>query len=699
MILKRKSKQRQSTYKESFTIPQIPKVDGIRKQHKYVKEKFISPLFGSDVKDEIHVPFVVRVIGDKVKKYDAFRTVPKMTDEEAKKISGSKYYEFKDGIISKETRKRIFGVSSYKDQQPLDEKVSVDQELVLEKETVIEPVNMNQVEEKENALPPWMRGKKHVELSPEEASLNMDTYERPQKEVKIKANFGEEVSEDVQYQKPPRFVEEKPKVEPKVHATYHALDDYQLPPLTLLKKVERDRDEKPDWLLDQVEIINRTLADHAVEGEVAHSKKGPTVTRHEISLEPGVPVKRITGLQDNLMMNLAAKTLRIEAPIPGKPFVGIEVPNKIADIVSFGNVVDTDEFLEDHKHPLKVALGEDIDGTNIYVDIAKMPHGLIAGGTGSGKSVCVNSILISLLLKNKPEDLKLILIDPKMVELTPYNDLPHLITPVITDPKMAATALNWVVDEMEDRYKKFAGTRSRDINSYNENIKKGFIDEEKMPLILIVIDELADLMMAAAHDVENAIQRITQKARAAGIHLLVATQRPTVDVIRGTIKSNIPTRIAFRVSSFTDSTTILDGAGAEQLLGRGDMLLKETERPVRLQGAFISNAEIDGVIDFIRNQSRPQYILKHEDLNHITQVKDTIDDELFASVAAYVVSENSCSINSIQKEFSIGFNRAQKLTIFLEQYGIVSTQQATKAREVLVTMSELNDILEKLGLQ
>src|SRR5690606_21048014 len=274
--------------------------------------------------------------------------------------------------------------------------------------------------------------------------------------------------------------------------------------------------------------------------------------------EPGVPVKRVTSIQDNIMMNLAAKTVRIEAPIPGKPYVGVEVPNKVADIVAFGNVVDTDEFLLDRDHPLKVALGEDIDGTNIYVDIAKMPHGLIAGATNSGKSVCVNTILVSLLLKNKPEDLKLILVDPKMVELTRYNDLPHLITPVITDAKMAASALNWIVDEMEKRYRLFAATRSRDMRSFNENVAKGFVDEEKLPYIVIVIDELADLMMVAAHDVEDAIQRITQKARAAGIHLLVATQRPTVDVVRGTIKSNIPTRIAFRVASFTDSTTILD---------------------------------------------------------------------------------------------------------------------------------------------
>ena len=270
--------------------------------------------------------------------------------------------------------------------------------------------------------------------------------------------------------------------------------DYQLPPVTLFKKTSRNADEKPQWLLDQIEIINKTLRDHGVEGEVSSSKKGPTVTRYELSLEAGVPVKRVTTIQDNIMMNLAAKSVRIEAPIPGKPYVGIEVPNAVMDIVSFGNVVDTDEFLLDREHPLKVALGEDIDGTNIYVDIAKMPHGLIAGATNSGKSVCVNTILVSLLLKNKPEDLKLILIDPKMVELTPYNDLPHLITPVITDAKMAASALNWVVDEMERRYRLFAQTRSRDMRSFNENIQKGYVDDEKLPYIVIVIDELADLL-------------------------------------------------------------------------------------------------------------------------------------------------------------------------------------------------------------
>ncbi|MBN3490676.1 DNA translocase FtsK [Acholeplasma equirhinis] len=689
--------------KEVFTIPQIPKIDGIRGAHKYVKERFVSPLFGSDVKDEISVPFAVHVIGDKVKKYDAFRTKPQMDQDAIEKKTGTKYYEFTDQVISKETRKQVFGVDTYqksetKYEAPVEEPKKIEPIVEEADEMEFQP---KPVIEQARVLPPWMKTRS-IEMDAEDEDLQIETHKRDDKEIKVKSSFGMDKDEDIEVpfesvpmKSAPREVKTKPYASSASNLTTR---NYQYPPLSIFKKTTRNSDEKPQWLLDQIDIINRTLNDHAVDGEVAGSKKGPTVTRYEISLEPGVPVKRVTAIQDNIMMNLAAKTLRIEAPIPGKPFVGIEVPNQVADIVSFGNVVDREEFLNDHEHPLKVALGEDIDGTNIYVDIAKMPHGLIAGGTGSGKSVCVNTILVSLLLKNKPEDLKLILIDPKMVELTPYNDLPHLITPVITDPKMAATALNWVVDEMENRYKKFADSRSRDIKSYNENIKKGFVDDEKMPLIVIVIDELADLMMVAAHDVEDAIQRITQKARAAGIHLLVATQRPTVDVIRGTIKSNIPTRIAFRVSSFTDSTTILDGAGAEQLLGRGDMLLKETERPIRLQGAFISNNEIDQVIDYIKAQSQANYILRHEDLRVKVTAKEIINDDLFADIAYFVVREGNCSINNIQKQFEIGFNRAQKIVSLLETYQIVSPTQGTKAREVLVDFDELEKILKEAGI-
>lgn len=683
-----KKKNKQQVIEEVFHIPQIPKIEGIRSANKYVKEKFVSPVFGADVKDEIHVPFVVRVIGDKVKQYDAFRTKPKMNEEMIKQQHGNKYYEF-DNVVNKDTRKQVFGVDTYEEQEKKEDvKVEPIHEEVAPK---LAPVGDEVVKN----LPPWMKGRHAISLDADD--LPSDTYTSDK--VKVRANFtelehvDEEHVED-NYETKVRYesqVDDKPIMDFR--------KDYQLPPVTLFKKTSRNADEKPQWLLDQIEIINKTLRDHGVEGEVSSSKKGPTVTRYELSLEAGVPVKRVTTIQDNIMMNLAAKSVRIEAPIPGKPYVGIEVPNAVMDIVSFGNVVDTDEFLLDREHPLKVALGEDIDGTNIYVDIAKMPHGLIAGATNSGKSVCVNTILVSLLLKNKPEDLKLILIDPKMVELTPYNDLPHLITPVITDAKMAASALNWVVDEMERRYRLFAQTRSRDMRSFNENIQKGYVDDEKLPYIVIVIDELADLIMVAAHEVEDAIQRITQKARAAGIHLLVATQRPTVDVVRGTIKSNIPTRIAFRVASYTDSTTILDGAGAESLLGRGDMLLKEAERPIRLQGAFISNQEIDTVVDFIRRQEKPHYILHHEDLKKAINVREQINDELFSDVAYYVVRENACSINSIQKQFEIGFNRAQKIVTFLEQYNIVSTSQGTKSREVLMTFDELEELLKNEGIQ
>ncbi|MDX9692217.1 MAG: DNA translocase FtsK, partial [Acholeplasmataceae bacterium] len=472
---------------------------------------------------------------------------------------------------------------------------------------------------------------------------------------------------------------------------------YQYPNPKLFKKIDRDLNEKPEWLLDQIDRINDTLKEFGIEGEVRGSKKGPTVTRYEIGLEPGVNVKRVLGIQDNLMMSLSSKSLRIEAPIPGKPYVGLEVPNVKPEIVAFGNVIDTKEFLDDFDHPLKVALGMDIDGENVYVDIQSMPHGLIAGATNSGKSVCVNTILVSLLMKNSPEDLKLILIDPKMVELVPYNDLPHLVTPVITDAKMAAQALNWAVNEMEKRYQTFANSRARDIKSYNDLVKRGLVDDRKMPYIVVVIDELADLMMAAPHDVEDSIQRLTQKARAAGIHLLVATQRPTTDVVKGTIKSNIPVRIAFKVASFVDSVTILDYQGAETLLGKGDMLLKRTDRAHRLQGAYIPDQEIYAVTDFIREQYKPDYIFDHDSLKQQSRTKEIITDDLFEDVAYFVVQGQNASINTIQKQFEIGFNRAQRIVEMLEAYDIVAPAQGTKAREVLVNTNELEQILSQIN--
>ncbi len=682
--MKKKNKQ-EHVIQETFVIPQIPKIEGLRDTVVYKKTQFVSPLFGTRVKDEVVPPFVVGVLGDKVKSYDAFRTKPKMSEEDAKKKNGSKYYEFTD-LISEKTREEILGVKYEKPVKAV-ERVEEEKPVTSVREEPMKPLSQQATEEKYQHVPNWMRGNaSHAVTEPEEEEqVGIQTYVRHKEEVKLPEQSTREVHQEV----PAKASQVKPQATKQASAH----KSYRLPSVSMFKKTQRDPEEKPQWLLDQIEVINRTLVDHGVEGTVHSSKKGPTVTRYEIALEPGVNVKRILAIQDNLMMALAATSLRIEAPIPGKPYVGIEVANKVADIVSFGNVVDTKEFLEDHEHPLKVALGENIDGTNIYVDIAKMPHGLIAGGTGSGKSVSVNTILVSLLLKNRPEDLKLILVDPKMVELTPYDNLPHLVTPVITDPKMAASALNWAVDEMERRYRLFAGSRSRDIKSFNDNIARGYIEEPKMPYIVIIIDELADLMMVAAHDVEDAIQRITQKARAAGIHLLVATQRPTTDVVKGTIKSNIPSRIAFKVSSFVDSTTILDGAGAETLLGRGDMLLKEGDRTIRIQGAYIADNEIYDVVDFIKEQQGPQYIFNHDDLKKKTEVKEMEMDDLFEEVGYFVIREGNASINGIIKEFKIGFNRAQSIVTLLENYEVVTNGQGTKAREVLMDFDQFNALL------
>ncbi len=427
---------------------------------------------------------------------------------------------------------------------------------------------------------------------------------------------------------------------------------------------------------------------------------GPTLTRYEILLSSGVNVKKIANLFDTFQMNLGAKTLRIQAPIPGKKTIGIEVPNDKSETVFYGDIL-TDEFY-DSNYPLRVALGKDIDGKPILIDIASMPHGLIAGSTGSGKSVCINTILVSLLLKNRPDDLKLILVDPKKVELISYNDLPHLVTPVIDDPTMASESLKWAVEEMDRRYEAFSNVRARNIKDYNEKAKED-ISLLKMAYIVIVIDELADLMLTCSQEVEDAIKRLTAKSRAAGIHLLVATQRPTVDVVKGTIKANIPSRIAFRVFSGTDSMTILDEIGAEQLLGKGDMLVKQNEIPNRLQGAYVADREIDAVTDFIRTQAAPDYIFTHEDLKKKTETSNftggtsnnTESAETLYQIAKFCIEEDNCSINSIQQQFNVGFNRAQRIVTFLEEQGIVSEKNGTKGREILIDLYQLNQIFEK----
>lgn len=431
-----------------------------------------------------------------------------------------------------------------------------------------------------------------------------------------------------------------------------------------------------------------------VGAHVVHVTQGPSVTRFEVQPDPGVKVNKITNLSDDIKLSLAARDIRIEAPIPGKHTIGIEVPNQTSRPVRISEIIQSGVF-QTSDSPLTAVLGLDIEGNPIVTDIKKMPHGLIAGATGSGKSVCINSILVSLLYKASPEDLRLLLIDPKVVELAPYNRIPHLVSPVITDVKAATAALKWAVDEMERRYQLFAHTGVRDINRFNELAIKDKRYSDKLPFIVIIIDELADLMMMSPADVEEAICRIAQKARACGIHLLVATQRPSVDVITGLIKANIPTRIAFSVSSQVDSRTIIDISGAEKLLGRGDMLFLEngSSKPVRLQGTFVTDEEIDLVTDHVRHEQEPNYLFKQEDLLKKAQVAE-VEDELFLEACEFIIDQGVASTSSLQRRFKIGYNRAARLMDLLEQNGYITGANGSKPREVLITEADLDSILD-----
>ena len=466
---------------------------------------------------------------------------------------------------------------------------------------------------------------------------------------------------------------------------------YELPKSSLLNPpVIEIRDH--EWLQGQEELLNQTLQNFNVGASVVNVTQGPSVTRFEVQPEPGVKVNKITNLSDDIKLSLAARDIRIEAPIPGKHTIGIEVPNQKSRPVLINEIIGSSVFGDSYS-PLTTVLGLDIAGNPIVTDLKKMPHGLIAGATGSGKSVCINSILISLLYKARPEDLKLLLIDPKMVELAPYNRIPHLVSPVITDVKAATAALKWAVDEMERRYELFAHTGVRDINRFNELAMQHKRFSDKLPFIVIIIDELADLMMMSPADVEEAVCRIAQKARACGIHLIVATQRPSVDVITGLIKANIPTRIAFSVSSQVDSRTIIDISGAEKLLGRGDMLFLEngSSKPVRLQGTFVSDEEIDLVVAHVREQREPEYLFEQEELLKKAQVTED-EDELFYEACEFIVDQGGASTSSLQRRFKIGYNRAARLMDMLEQNGYISGANGSKPRDVLITEADLESI-------
>lgn len=463
---------------------------------------------------------------------------------------------------------------------------------------------------------------------------------------------------------------------------------YVLPSLDLLDPSPPMSEDDDEHTQLQKLLLEETLANFNVNAQVVGIVKGPSVTRFELQPAPGVKVNKITSLIDDIKLNLAAKDIRIEAPIPGRNAVGIEVPNLTSQPVLISRIIGSAKFRE-HPSPLAVALGMDIGGEPIVADIKKMPHGLIAGATGSGKSVCINSIIVSLLYKATPEQVRLLLIDPKMVELAPYNHLPHLVTPVVTDAKQATAALKWAVEEMEKRYALFVDAGARDIERYNQTV------DQPLPYIVIVIDELADLMMVSPQDVEECIIRIAQKARACGIHLLLATQRPSVDVITGNIKANVPTRLAFAVFSQVDSRTILDQSGAERLLGRGDMLFLESGvTPVRLQGNYVSDDEIERVTRAIKQQRKPSYLFSKEELEQQVQSYDMGDDPLYHEALLFVAEQGQASASALQRRFRIGYNRAARLIEMMEADGYVAGQSGGKPRAVLITREDAEALAE-----
>lgn len=473
---------------------------------------------------------------------------------------------------------------------------------------------------------------------------------------------------------------------------------YTLPQVSLLRRTQEAKgglSKKGDK--ENIAILEQTLADFGVEAKVDKITKGPTVTCYELLIASGTKVNRIVSLADDLALALAAADVRVLAPIPGKAAVGIEVPNQYRELVTIGDILASDEAAR-HPSAISFGIGKDISGQSVMGDLGEMPHLLIAGATGSGKSICVNALLMSLLLRSRPDQVRMILIDPKRVELTMYNGLPHLLVPVVTHPKEAATALQWAVGEMERRFEVLAGALVRNIGGYNQAIAKGkFPDREPLPFIVIVIDELADLMMVAAGEVEDAICRLAQMARAVGIHLIVATQRPSTDIITGLIKANITSRIAFAVSSQIDSRVILDTPGAEKLVGKGDMLYSApgSSRPRRVQGAFVTENEIELVTGYIKKQAKPEYkreIL--EDKKSDMGFQD-FEDALYDQALELVVATGQASTSALQRRLRVGYSRAARLIDMLEQRGVVGALDGSKPRAVLITAEELDDIKER----
>ena len=547
-----------------------------------------------------------------------------------------------------------------------------------------------------------------VKYSHEGEDLTPLTKEtKKQKMQEIKENNQPDVIENNLFKQEEQKKEDKTKeVLQLEHAMVVEDENYEYPPIELLgKPAKKALKGGAKALTDTATKLQKTLYSFGVSAKVENVSVGPAITRYELKPAEGVRVSKIANLADDIALNLAAETIRIEAPIPGKQAVGIEVPNKEKEAVHLREVLESEEF-QNNKSKLTVALGKDVAGNIQLADIAKMPHVLIAGSTGSGKSVCINTIISSIIYNAKPSEVKLVMVDPKVVELSVYNGIPHLLIPVVTDPKKAAGALAWAVQEMDDRYNKFAQKGVRDLKGYNKAIEK----EEgvgKLPQIVIIVDELADLMMVAAKDVEEAICRLAQKARAAGMHLVIATQRPSVDVITGLIKANIPSRIAFAVSSQVDSRTILDSVGAEKLLGKGDMLFfpSGAPKPLRVQGAFVSDEEVEKIVDFVKQNGTATYsedILESIEKNNktdkeIAQEADADDetDPFLMDAIETVVETGQASTSFIQRTFKVGYARAGRIIDQMEERGIISGYQGSKPREVLMSKERLEEL--KMG--
>lgn len=544
-----------------------------------------------------------------------------------------------------------------------------------------------------------------LEDAEETASQEMDMLEveEPMAEEEMPVEevqpVAEEMPTDVPAAEPAKPEAQKETAQqPAAAPAEPAEKPYVFPPISLLGRDPGN--SSGSGILEQQKNgrkLEMTLKSFGVEARVINVSAGPTVTRYEVSPSQGVKVSKIVNLADDIALNLAASGIRIEAPIPGKAAVGIEVPNKETKSVYLRTVLESDAF---RKHPSKLAfaLGEDITGNPIVTDIAKMPHLLIAGATGSGKSVCINTLITSILYKADPKEVKLLLVDPKVVELSVYNGIPHLLIPVVTDPKKASAALNWAVREMLERYNDFAACGVRDIKGFNAMKEEKGEPEAKMPQIVIIIDELADLMMAAPGEVEDSICRLAQMARAAGMHLIIATQRPSVDVITGVIKANIPSRLAFAVSSGIDSRTILDMVGAEKLLGKGDMLFYPSgqSKPSRIQGAFVTDKEVEQIVDFLRKSSRPGYT--QEMVDQITAVAKTASgpseetDEFFEQAVDLILEKEKASVSMLQRQFRIGYNRAARLMDELERRGLVGPEEGSKPRKVLITRAQWEEM-------